>query len=552
MANAAIQLSTEPYDASIARPMGRNSAGEGFLRGWLRHADVDRFHFWNAHDQDRTEIDALLQRLGPVDRPVNWIGRNDPHRLAEPGALYVPSPEMKSAAWGRRASGTHAFSVTGVTHTIAEAYILDEIASLLVAPLEPWDALICTSQAGRQAVESLLEGVAGYLHERLGATRIPPAQLVTIPLGAHTDDFRQDPEARRRWRARLAIPDDAPVALHLGRFSVATKMHPGPMGLALQQAAERLGKPVYWLMFGGARTEGEEEAFLAAAAAFCPDVQIRLAPDTATATRDELLSVADVFLSLSDNVQETFGLTPVEAMAAGLPCVVSDWDGYKDGVRHGVDGFRIRTLMPRPGLGSDLAYGYAQKILAYETYAGATALFATVDIGGAAEALTTLFDAPGLRSRMGAAGQARAREIFDWRVIIPQYQALWTELARRRATAPPQPALENPFRPDPFRMFAAYPTAPLSGHEVVSLARPLAEGEATALLGRPSVRQAAARLPDAGEVEALVAFLAAGPRTVAALLAEVPPIRRPFLERGLLWLAKFGILRLRDATSRTS
>jgi len=28
-------------------------------------------------------------------------------------------------------------------------------------------------------------------------------------------------------------------------------------------------------------------------------------------------------------------------MAAGLPCVVTDWDGYKDTVRHGEDGFRV-------------------------------------------------------------------------------------------------------------------------------------------------------------------------------------------------------------------
>ena len=28
-------------------------------------------------------------------------------------------------------------------------------------------------------------------------------------------------------------------------------------------------------------------------------------------------------------------------MAAGLPVVVSDWDGYRDTVRDGVDGFRI-------------------------------------------------------------------------------------------------------------------------------------------------------------------------------------------------------------------
>ena len=57
---------------------------------------------------------------------------------------------------------------------------------------------------------------------------------------------------------------------------------------------------------------------------------------------------ADIFCSLSDNIQESFGLTPVEAMAAGLPCVVSDWDGYRDTVRHGEDGFRVDTAMPAP------------------------------------------------------------------------------------------------------------------------------------------------------------------------------------------------------------
>jgi glycosyltransferase involved in cell wall biosynthesis len=552
VANAAIQLNTEPYDASIPRPMGRNSAGEGFLRGYLAYADVERFHFWNAYDQDRAELDALLDRLGPVGRPVNWIGRAEPHRLPEAGALFVPSPELKTPAWARRASGGHAYSITGVTHTIAETMILDELAHLLLAPVEPWDALICTSDAGRKAVEALLEGVAGYLHERLGATRIPPAQLVTIPLGVHADDFRQDPAARRRWRERLAIPDDAPVVLHVGRFSVATKMHPGPMGLSLQQAAERLGRPIYWVLFGGSRKAEDEEAFLAAAAAFCPDVQIRLPGDTRASTRDELMSAADVFLSLSDNIQETFGLTPVEAMAAGLPCVVSDWDGYRDSVRHGVDGFRIRTLAPRPGLGADLAYGYAQRMMGYESYSGAAAAFAAVDVPEASEALVALFADPGLRRRMGASGQARVREVFDWRVVIPQYQALWAELARRRAAAAAQPALDNPYRPDPFRMFAAYPTASLSGETVVSLARPLAEGEASALLERPSVRHPAARLPEQGEVEALVAYLATGPRTVTALLDEVPPERRPFMERGLLWLAKFDILRLHDAPARTS
>ena len=57
--------------------------------------------------------------------------------------------------------------------------------------------------------------------------------------------------------------------------------------------------------------------------------------------RPELYNAADVFTSPIDNLQETFGLTPLEAMSCGVPQVVSDWDGYKDTVEDGITGFRI-------------------------------------------------------------------------------------------------------------------------------------------------------------------------------------------------------------------
>ena len=36
-------------------------------------------------------------------------------------------------------------------------------------------------------------------------------------------------------------------------------------------------------------------------------------------------------------------LAVAEAMAAGVPLVVSDWNGYRDLVRDGIDGFRVPT-----------------------------------------------------------------------------------------------------------------------------------------------------------------------------------------------------------------
>ena len=57
----------------------------------------------------------------------------------------------------------------------------------------------------------------------------------------------------------------------------------------------------------------------------------------------ESLNAANIFVSLSDNIQETFGLTVIEAMAAELPCVVTDWNGYKDLVKDNETGYLIPT-----------------------------------------------------------------------------------------------------------------------------------------------------------------------------------------------------------------
>jgi glycosyltransferase involved in cell wall biosynthesis len=527
--------------------MGRHSAGEGFLRGFLAHADIDDLYLWNLFAQPPEDYAPLLQRLGPPRQPVHWIDAGDRPGLAAPGAVHIPSPEMQGEAWARRTVGATAYSLTGVTHTIAETYIMAEIAGLLIAPIEPWDALVCTSPAVQKAVQIQLEAVAEHLNERFGVTRMPAAQLVTIPLGVHTADFAFDPEARRGWREALDIPADAATALYFGRFSVATKMNPAPMGLALQQAARRTGKPVYWILFGGAKAPEEDQAFRDAAAAFCPDVQLRFVGEAEPDAHGPIWSAADVFISLSDNVQESFGLTVPEAMAAGLPCVVSDWDGYRTSLRHGTDGFLIRTTTPRPGLGADLAFRYTHGLGGYHAYFTAQSQFTAVDVEQAGEALAALFKDPDLRARMGEAAAARARSVFDWKAIIPQYQRLWSELERRRKAAKPQPPRSggtNPWGLDPFTMFAAYPTRPLAHTDTVQLTRACPPQDLAAIMALASVRGADSRLPTLAQTETLVGLLSHDrPMAVGPLLDRFQPELRPFLERGLVWLAKYGLVR---------
>ncbi len=126
--------------------------------------------------------------------------------------------------------------------------------------------------------------------------------------------------------------------------------------------------------------------------------------------RETAWAAADLFCSLSDNIQETFGIVPVEAMAAGLPVVVTDWDGYKDTVRNGIDGFRIPTLTPGPGLAGDLAHRHALEIDTYDMYCGHSSSLVAVHAQKLTHAFTELFQSPHLRKRMGDAGRfARAR-----------------------------------------------------------------------------------------------------------------------------------------------
>jgi hypothetical protein len=166
-------------------------------------------------------------------------------------------------------------------------------------------------------------------------------------------------------------------------------------------------------------------------------------------------------------VQETFGLAPVEAMAAGLPLIVSDWDGLKQTVSSDA-GIRVSTEMPGKGLATYLSQRYLGGTDSYLHYVGQLAAMTRIDIAALTRALVTLGTDPDLRRRMGEAGRARARALYDWRVVIPQMQALWAEQsamlahARQKGGRPVRPRNPAgvPVGPAPDVMFKAYPTLP--------------------------------------------------------------------------------------------
>lgn len=547
---AALLYRPEAYSIAGRRLMGRNAAGEAFLRAYFAHKRAGAM--WIRVDDTRHARDfAAAARAAGRDDKVMAVGASALSALAEPGTLYCPAPNIGELAWQRASLGDAAWALCGITHTTSSANAMDMIAGIVASPVRRFDALICTSEAVKDNVARVLDAQASFLARRLGAKNFATPQLPVIPLGVHTADFDVAPAERAAARKTLGAEADTLVVLFLGRLSFHAKAHPLAMYLALQRAKIATGKRVLLVECGWHANAAIAKAFADGARLACPGVPVKTLDGRDAAVRRRAWAAADVFVSLADNIQESFGISPLEAMAAGLPCVVADWDGYRDTVRHGTDGFRIPTLMPPAGLGSDLALRHALGADDYDAYIGNVAALTSVDIDAAATAFARLFASAPLRQRMGAAAQKRAREIYDWKHIFARYETLWeAQTAMRLADAPRERRAAHPWpaRLDPFHAFARYPTRRLEasaklalagGRDAAACVRYVEDLRALAMVGF-----AKTVLPEPAEIRAVLAAAAGGAKPAAELVACIAAKRRPHVFRALVWLVKLGALKL--------
>jgi glycosyltransferase involved in cell wall biosynthesis len=470
--NCAIDYFPDSFSTAGQSLMGLQSANEGFLRALLRYGNFGSSIAHVRTAQEAARFQDLVTEICGADQPIQHLFPDDQAGLARAGALLHPFPGFGPLAWTRQFGGAASYSLLGITHTTASHLVMDSIGNLAIAPIQSWDAVVCTSRAVRATYETVLELWEDYLRHRLGATHLPRPQLPIIPLGVDTCGITPaTPESRQRWRQRLSCSEDAFVVLWMGRFNHAAKAHPIPMFLALEQLAQNLDQPVVYLQAGWFPNDTTRDAFMDAARRWAPRVKHLFVDGRSAEVREQIWHAADVFCSLSDNLQETFGLTPIEAMAAGLPVVVSDWNGYRDTVRHGVDGFLIPTSMPAAGTasGDAFAHGTCAQTISFGHYCAVTAQTVAVDLAETVKALETLACSPELRRRMAVAGRDHACRQYSWEVVIGEYRSLLIELGeRRRAAADHHPELVQPpvnpapLRGDPYAVFASYPTATIT------------------------------------------------------------------------------------------
>jgi hypothetical protein len=374
--------------------------------------------------------------------------------------------------------------------------------------------------------------------------------LEHIPLGVNPDKYRPATEEERRdARGRLGAADDEVVVLFVGRLSYHAKVHPFPMYAGLDRAARQTGRKVHLVLAGWAVNERVAADFRDGARGFAPQLRTTFIDGTLPEWRYSVWHAADVFTSLTDNVQETLSQVILEGMACGLPVVATNWDGCKDQVAEGETGFLVPTYMVRDAT-RDLTSRFVLGELRYDHFLAECNQTVAVDVGAAAAAFARLLDEPGLRRRMGENGRRRVLEQFTWRQTVHAYERLWAELeverqafvARgggRRPSAPPGPACY----PALDHSFASYPTAILGGDTLLRAAGDAAARLET-LLGHPLTGYAPEGRCAAPELLTAALAVAERPVRVADLDAAFGEsgVGLPAARATVGWMLKYGLL----------
>ncbi len=240
--------------------------------------------------------------------------------------------------------------------------------------------------------------MAGELRE---VFQLPEDKLHIIPNGVYPEDFACGP-IPPGFRDRYAAPDEK-IILHVGRL-VREK------GLdvlidALPMILDRFNQ-VKLIVAGRG---GHEPALQEHARRLGIYQRVYFTGYIDDATRNMLYRLADV--AVFPSLYEPFGIVALEAMAAGLPPVVSDTGGISEVVMHGRNGLKARTGDPR----------------------------------SLAENILWMLRHPEEVARMRRQALEDVRRFYDWDLIAAQTIEVYRDILRERGQKPwaEEPALQR-------------------------------------------------------------------------------------------------------------
>jgi glycosyltransferase involved in cell wall biosynthesis len=406
--------------------MGLPVANEDFIKALLTYGTYDEYEFFCPDAHIRTLFLKKIENcitdpvLASRIKASTQICLADSIKARGYDIFHLGSfvPQMAPLSAIRNRYAKNQFPITGITHSLDSPFMVRLYDELFSSGIRSYDSIICTSTSSLQAISK----VVSFYKVHNAPSSFDEPRLAMIPLGIDNDFFVEyDKSSAKKC---FKIPETLTVALSVGRLSPFLKKDWTPI-------LEYLGRMVangllrnFFLIIAGGGEQNDKELLCSLIEHEKLQDHVMVIANFEPAMKVKLYQAADFYISLVDNYQETFGLSVLEAMAAGLPVIVSDFSGYRDMVRNGENGFLVDTVQ------SAIKPGFLMQnmgIISEPVAKFYNAQNVAVDMEQFHKALLYLYDNSANRKRMGLNSRERAKE-YQWQKIIQQYEDYWEEL----------------------------------------------------------------------------------------------------------------------------
>lgn len=509
------QAETLLYHATGPHHGARTATTEWF-RAILRHSTIMALDIYSpdatAEMTRRIRASYAADNVGSIEIRVMPLGAFSLHADSY-DVLHLPwGPHFLPAACDMRTIANAHTPITATHHSLAEPIAIN---ALLVGwpRLAPQDRLIATSPTAEAALRR-------YVPTRSDDSG---AQLISIPIGVDVSRFT--PGDPLQARAMLRLPLGGVHLLSVGRISLFDKGDPS----VLFHAAKRLleGGVDVRITLVGDDPYGHALRFQRLASLYGVGHILTIRSDVPDESIPTYYRSADVYVGFQDGLDEAFGISPIEALSTGIPCVSPDWNGIR-GTLAPDYGIRIPTVWANVDRTPVSLLAVAPRRM--RTFASQSLV---IDPAAYSSALADLASDPRRRAAMGVSARRIATSRFDWRVIIREYERVWSSLGRTAGPTHCGPLIGD--------VFHTYPSSWISPKHTAQMC-----------LGAPPWPDVFREIPELGDdLEAEVIQWTVGqlayadrPITLEQLFGKAVDERMVAL--AVQWLAKHGIIALQE------
>ncbi len=379
----------------------------GLVQALLRYGTYDEYLYIRESSSNH-KADGYLNhdRLRALDLATVESLRT---QSSDEMVLFTSGHQVAKFVPFRQFFGHGEWPICGRTHGLSSNTLIPSYLWNYFSDLHPHDAIVCTSRAGQQALSNIFDGLQTSRSVQPGGQ----CCRVQLPL-MYIDGIDVIPARLPHWRERAGF-----VVIAMGRFTTSHKADLRPIISAFLRSKSLPQSAT--LILAGDDTQGNIAGDLDQfSRSFTSQRNVVVMPNVSDGTKKSLYDLADVALCLSDTLQETFGVSVLEAMAAGVPVIAPDWDGYRDIVIDGETGFLVHTavladngLLNAVSMLIDPAFALGQR--------------AVMDVEALIEDLVLLSRDRELSRQMGESGRRRAQEHFSWQSVVHRLEGLWSE-----------------------------------------------------------------------------------------------------------------------------